>query len=193
MMSTVYTFIAVAPYVAIEIYGVSPPEYGLWFAVPAAASFVGFMLAGRISRAKGNYWMMRAGASVSLAGAVAILACVAAGLWSPAALFLPAMLICHANALSAPNSTAAAIMVRPDIAGAASGLLGFLQLAIAAAFAQTVAMLEDGTPWPPALAILAANALALASYQWIRRHRDARIAAAHDATVAAEATRESST
>jgi DHA1 family bicyclomycin/chloramphenicol resistance-like MFS transporter len=192
MMSTVYTFIAGAPYVAIQVYGATPPEYGLWFAVPALASFVGFMLAGRVSRARGNYWMMRAGATVSLAGAAAILGCVLAGLWTPAALFVPAMLICHANALSAPNSTAAAIMVRPDIAGAASGLLGFLQLAISAAFAQGVAELENGTPWPLAIAIFVANALALVSYQWIRRHRDERIASAHDATVAAEAAKESS-
>jgi MFS transporter, DHA1 family, multidrug resistance protein len=179
MMGTVYLFIAGAPYVAIQVYGMSPPEYGLWFVLPAAASFLGFLLAGRLSEAKGSYWLMRTGALVSLAGALGILVLVAAGEWTPVALFLPAMLVCHANALSAPNSTSAAIMTRPDIAGAASGLLGFLQLAIAAVLAQTVASLENGTPWPLAIAIVASNALALFTYQWIRRQRDRRIATAH--------------
>lgn len=186
MMATVYLFIAGAPYVAIEVYGASPAEYGLWFVLPAAASFVGFMLAGRASQAKGNYWMMRAGALVSLAGALAILALVAAGAWTPLALFVPAMLVCHANALSAPNSTSAAIMLRPDIAGAGSGLLGFLQLAISAVFAQAVAGLANGTPWPLATGIVVSNALALFTYQWIRRHRDRRIATAHAATLSQE-------
>jgi DHA1 family bicyclomycin/chloramphenicol resistance-like MFS transporter len=186
MMTTVYLFIAGAPYVAIQLYGVSPPEYGLWFVLPAAAAFVGFLLAGRLSQAKGGYWMMRSGALVSLVGALGILATVAAGVWTPLALFLPAMLICHANALSAPNSMSAAIMIRPDIAGAASGLLGFLQLAIAALLAQTVAALENGTPWPLAIAIVGSNAAALFTYQWIRRHRDRRIATAHAAAVSQE-------
>ncbi len=186
MMATVYLFIAGAPYVAIQVYGVSPSEYGLWFVLPAAASFLGFLLAGRLSVAKGSYWLMRTGAFVSLAGALGIVAAVAAGAWTPLALFLPAMLVCHANALSAPNSTSAAILVRPDIAGAGSGLLGFLQLAIAAVFAQAVAALENGTPWPLAVAIVVSNALALLTYQWIRRHRDRRIATAHAATLSQE-------
>jgi DHA1 family bicyclomycin/chloramphenicol resistance-like MFS transporter len=186
MVATVYLFIAGAPYVAIQLYGVSPPAYGLWFVLPAAASFLGFLLAGRLAAAKGSYWLMRSGALVSLAGAVGILAAVAAGAWTPLALFVPAMLVCHANALSAPSSTAAAIMTRPDIAGAGSGLLGFLQLAIAAVFAQAVATLENGTPWPLAVAIVVSNALALLTYQWIRRHRDRRIATAHAATLSQE-------
>jgi membrane protein implicated in regulation of membrane protease activity len=65
-------------------------------------------------------------------------------------------------------------------------LLGFLQLAIAAVFAQAVATLENGTPWPLAVAIVVSNALALLTYQWIRRHRDRRIATAHAATLSQE-------
>jgi DHA1 family bicyclomycin/chloramphenicol resistance-like MFS transporter len=186
MMATVYLFIAGAPYVAIQVYGVSPSEYGLWFVLPAVASFLGFLFAGRLASAKGSYWLMRGGALVSLAGALGILALVAAGAWTPLALFVPAMLVCHANALAAPSATSSAILIRPDIAGAASGLLGFLQLATAAVLAQTVAAFENGTPWPLAIGIVTSNALALLTYQRLRRHRDRRIATSHATALSQE-------
>lgn len=167
LMAAVYVFITGAPYVAIELYRVRPSEYGAWFVVPAVASFTGFLIAGRISRRRGQRWMMRAGLTLSLVGAVAVALPVAAGAAHAAALFLPAMLVCFSNALSTPNSTSAAIATRPDIAGAASGLLGFTQLLLSAAATQLVATFENGTAWPLAIAIGVLNVLALLTFRRI--------------------------
>lgn len=167
LMAAVYAFITGAPYVAIQLYDVRPAEYGAWFAVPACASFAGFLIAGRISRRRGNRWMMRTGLALSVAGALAVAAAIALGARSAAGLFVPAMLVCFSNALSTPNSTSAAIATRPDIAGAASGALGFTQLVIAALASQAIATFENGTPWPLAIAIGVLNLLALLTYRRI--------------------------
>ena len=168
MLSSVYVFITGAPYVAMQVLGVRPAQYGLWFMVPAGSSFLGFLVAARLSRRKGQRWMMGAGAVVAIVGALILVALIGAGAWAPLALFLPGALVTFANALSAPNSTTSAIALRPASAGAASGLLGFTQLVMAALFAQGVALLENGTPWPLGGAILLANLAALAAQLWIR-------------------------
>jgi DHA1 family bicyclomycin/chloramphenicol resistance-like MFS transporter len=168
MLSGVYVFITGAPYVAIQVLGVRPAQYGLWFMVPAGASFLGFLAAARLSRRKGQRWMMAAGVVLATLGALILVALVAARAWAPLALFLPGALVTFANALSAPNSTTSAIALRPETAGAASGLLGFTQLVMSAVFAQGVALLENGTPWPLGGAILLACLGALLTQGWIR-------------------------
>ncbi|MCZ8129986.1 MAG: multidrug effflux MFS transporter [Steroidobacteraceae bacterium] len=174
LTSVVYLFIAGAPYVAIELYGLAPAEYGLWFVLPAAASFLGFLSSARFGRRQGSGWMMRTGAALGLASTTGLVALVAAGAWTPLALFVPAMLACYANALATPSSTSVAIAVRPDIAGAASGLLGFTQTVLPAAFIQLLAFVENGTPWPLVTSMLAATLLALGCLARLRRHRPAR-------------------
>lgn len=168
LMAAVYVFITAAPYVAIELYGVRPSAYGAWFVVPAVASFTGFLVAGRISRRRGNRWMMRTGLALSIVGAVAVAAPIALDLRFAAALFLPATLVCFSNALSTPNSTSAAIATRPEVAGAASGLLGFAQLLVSAIASQLVASFGNGTAWPLAIALLVLNALAYRTYRRFR-------------------------
>ena len=167
MLSSVYLFITGAPYVAIRVLGVRPAQYGLWFMLPAGASFLGFLAAARLSRRKGQRWMMAAGVLLATLGALVFVAVIAVGAWTPLALFLPGALVCFANALSAPNSTTSAIALRADTAGAASGLLGFTQLVTAALFSQSVALLENGTPWPLGGAILLACLGALLAQSWI--------------------------
>jgi DHA1 family bicyclomycin/chloramphenicol resistance-like MFS transporter len=77
-----------------------------------------------------------------------------AGVWHPLALFIPGMAIGFANAIAAPSSTIGAISRDPEIAGAASGLFGFLQLVTAAVASQTVAALTGHTPVPLTIVLL---------------------------------------
>ena len=115
--------------------------------------------------------MMRMGAGLAFIGAAALVAMTVAGVTHPLALFLPGMLICGANALSAPNSTSGAIMAAREIAGAASGLLGFIQLLIGAGATQLVAVLADGTGYPFAGTIALLNLSALGILVHILRRR----------------------
>jgi DHA1 family bicyclomycin/chloramphenicol resistance-like MFS transporter len=148
LLSLPFTVISGAPYVGIEIMGLSPSAYGKLFALPAAASFVGFLSAARLTRRWGARRMMRIGLTTATIGASSMLLLFALHVWHPMALFIPAMLVCFSNALAMPASMTAAIAVHPEVAGAASGLLGFVQLAIAALCSELVALFANHTPFP---------------------------------------------
>ena len=169
MMGAVTVFITSAPYVAIEVLGVRPSTYGLLFFLPAFASFLGFFFTARNARRLGGLRMMRMGAGLAFAGSVLLVALVALDVTHPLALFVPGMLVCGANALSAPNSTSGAIISAREVAGAASGMLGFVQLLLGAAMTQLVAEMADGTAYPLVGTILVLNLSALALLGHISR------------------------
>ena len=170
-VSMIYTFVTGAPYVAIDILGVSPARFGLLLFFPAVASFAGFLVAARMTGRLGGQKMMRMGAMIAFAGTLSMAALALAGVWHPLALFIPGMLIGFANAIAAPSSTIGAISRDPSIAGAASGLLGFLQLVTAAASTQLVAALTTHSPVPLTVVLLGLCLVALLALRPIGRIR----------------------
>jgi DHA1 family bicyclomycin/chloramphenicol resistance-like MFS transporter len=171
LVSMVYTFVTGAPYVAIEVLGVSPSRFGLLLFFPAIASFSGFLLAARVTVRYGGQRMMRAGAMVACAGTLSMAALALLHVWHPLALFIPGMAIGFANAIAAPSATIGAISRDPAIAGAASGLLGFLQLVTAAVSTQVVAAFAGHSPVPLAAVLLLLCLAALFALRPIGRIR----------------------
>jgi len=186
MVSMIYTFVTGAPYVAIDVLGVSPSRFGLLLFFPALASFAGFVVAARFTGRIGGQRMMRAGGMIAFAGAISLTVLSLAGVWHPLALFLPGMAIGFANAIAAPSSTIGAISRNPAIAGAASGLLGFLQLVTAAASTQLVAALSAHSPVPLAVVLLTLCLFALLALRQIGKIRLDRGAPADQAEPAGE-------
>jgi MFS transporter, DHA1 family, multidrug resistance protein len=170
LLCAVYAFVTGAPYVAQELLGLSASEYGLWAGVPAAASLLGFAVAARVSRRVGAARMLTAGTSISLVGATTLLASVALLPAQPLALFLPAAIVSFAQSISLPNALAGALGIRPGAAGAASGLMGFLQLALSALVAQGIAVFGGNSAWPIAIAVLGATLCAAVAYARLRAH-----------------------
>jgi DHA1 family bicyclomycin/chloramphenicol resistance-like MFS transporter len=84
-------------------------------------------------------------------------------------MFVPGMLIGFANALATPNSTTAAITRHPEIAGAASGMLGFVHLLVAAAATQLVAFFANHSPVPLAATLMGLCLVMLAALRSIAR------------------------
>jgi DHA1 family bicyclomycin/chloramphenicol resistance-like MFS transporter len=113
--------------------------------------------------------MMRAGAAIAFAGTVSLAALALLDVRHVLALFLPGMAIGFANAIAAPSATIGAISRKPEIAGAASGLLGFLQLVTAAASTQVVAAFTAHSPLPLAVVLLVLCLGALAALRAIGR------------------------
>ena len=165
----IYTFVTGAPYVAIDVLGVSPARFGLLLFFPALASFAGFIVAARWTGRIGGQRMMRTGAMIALAGTVAMAAFAVAGIWHPLAVFVPGMLLGFANAIAAPSSTIGAISREPAMAGAASGLLGFLQLVTAAVATQIVAAFTPHSPVPLSVVLLVLCLIALCALRPISR------------------------
>jgi DHA1 family bicyclomycin/chloramphenicol resistance-like MFS transporter len=163
-ISVFFSFIAGAPYFMINVLGRSATEYGLWFMLVSAAFMAGNLVAGRISTRVGLDRMVLAGSLLGVAGAGLAFALLGSGLWAPLALFGPLMAVALGNGFSVPNAQAGAVSVEPLLAGTASGIAGFSQMFVAALVSQAVGMLQDGTPYPMAVFMVACAALSLAGF-----------------------------
>jgi DHA1 family bicyclomycin/chloramphenicol resistance-like MFS transporter len=159
-----YAFLAAAPFVMMVVMGRGAGEYGLSFMMVPGAYMIGNFMAGRYSARVGTDRMI-------LLGSIGALVCtllmtglmMVGGVWSPWALFLPTAGAAFAQGIAMPNAQAAFVSVAPHIAGAASGLGGFLQMGTAAVVAQIVGSIQDGTPYPMAVGMTLCAAAALAS------------------------------
>ena len=56
--------------------------------------------------------------------------------WEMTTIFLPQLIIGFGNGLLLPTAVAGAVSIRPQVAGTASGMTGFIQMAIGACAAQ---------------------------------------------------------
>ncbi len=163
-LASFFSFAAAAPYVVIVVMERSASAYGLFFIVVSLAYMFGNFIAGRISERVGVERMVLIGSSLAVLATLLCLLCLVLFGWVPWALFGPCILLAIGNGLSVPNAMAGAISVDPRAAGAASGLAGFLQMLIAAVFAQLSGMWQNGTPFPMIGFMIAASALALLSF-----------------------------
>ncbi len=176
-MAVFFSFLAAAPYVMIVVLERPPSEYGLMFILISASFMAGNFLAARVSRRIGIERMIVLGSIGTVVGAVLILLLVPMVYATPWALFMPMMLVAFAQGTSIPNSLAAVISINPEIAGAASGLAGFIQMGTAAIAAQTIGSIQNGTPWPMAIGMAVCAALmlvfALFATHFARRNKQA--------------------
>jgi len=169
LMSMIYTFVTGTPYVVVDVLGISPARLGLLLFFPAVASFAGFLVAARVVNRVGGRRLMQTGALLAFTGASSMAVLSLAGVWHPLALFIPGMLIGFANALATPSSTTAAITRHPAIAGAASGLMGFVHLVVAAGATQLVAFFANHSPVPLAATLMGLCLVSLLALRAIAR------------------------
>lgn len=140
-----FAFLAGGPFVVIEILQRPASEYGLYFVLISGGYMAGNFAASRLSQRLGVDRMIPLGVAVSTAGAVTSVGFLLAGVVTTASVFLPMMVVAVGNGLSQPNGIAGAISVNPRIAGAASGLMGFGQMACGAIFTIVVGILQNQT------------------------------------------------
>jgi DHA1 family bicyclomycin/chloramphenicol resistance-like MFS transporter len=157
-----FGFLGGAPHVVITQMGRSSVELGIWFATGAAGYMVGNFISAKWSPRVGVDPMVTWGVAIGALGAISVVALVGffpdAG---PITIFLPQFITALANGLLLPNSIAGAISIRPQAAGTAAGITGFLQMAVGAAAAQTVShFLEPAATAMPMAIIIAGFAAA---------------------------------
>lgn len=169
-----FAFLGGGPFVASEILGMSPSDYGLYFAIISAGYILGNFLSGRFSRSVGINRMMLTGNLIAVVGMSTSILMFAGGLYHPISLFGPAAFTGIGNGMTLPNANAGIVSVRPHLAGSASGLGGALQIgggAVLAVVAGALLTAESG-PYPLLWAmILSSGAAALATLYviWVAR------------------------
>jgi DHA1 family bicyclomycin/chloramphenicol resistance-like MFS transporter len=108
--------------------------------------------------------MILAGSVMALVSVAAMAVAFAIGFVLPVALFGPMFFIGAGNGLVLPSGIAGAVSVKPDVAGAAAGLSGSVQIGFGALVAPLIGSTLDATAWPLITIMAACSLLALASF-----------------------------
>lgn len=143
-----YAFTAGAPYLLVEAMGETPAAYGTWILFAMGGYTAGNLLASRRSQHLGVDRMILAGSVIGIVATTALVVWVWLGGLTPYALFLPMLVLTFGQGMTQPNGIAGAISVHPHVAGAASGLLGFIQMVVSAVATLLLAAIQAPLAWP---------------------------------------------
>ena len=148
-----FVFLSLSSFVIIDYFGYPPERFGLWFLMVVTGYLSGTLIGGRFSRNQGHRRLVRFGALLCL---VSGLTMAVAGLGEPThalMIMLPMLLFMVGVGITMPQSMAGALADYPQIAGSASGLLGFIQMTLAGGLGVLAGHGHDGTPAAMGLAI----------------------------------------
>lgn len=145
-----FAFLGGAPYVASDVFLMSPAQFGIFTGAPAIGYFLGNWMTGLYASKVGVNRMLLIGAIVTLAGLVLSLSLSYGGLGGPYVFFGCMTLVGLGNGLVIPSGTSGMLSVRPHLAGTAAGLGGSIQILGGAALSALggVVLKEGGTEIP---------------------------------------------
>jgi DHA1 family bicyclomycin/chloramphenicol resistance-like MFS transporter len=166
-----FAWISGASFVLQNLYGLTPFNFGVAFAVGSAGYMGGAIVSARLVMRMGIDGTLGVGAAMLAIGGLGMVATVAFGLKSPFLLVLPVSVYLAGLGMVLPQSIAGAMTPFPDRAGAASSLLGFVQQSGAAMCGALVGWLLGANAWPLAGAVAFMGCATLAIWLATRRIR----------------------
>jgi DHA1 family bicyclomycin/chloramphenicol resistance-like MFS transporter len=166
-----FTWISGLPFVLQDLYGLSPFWFGIAFSAGALGYMTGTSLAARIVDRIGIDLTIGWGVAAMLAGGFLAVATVALDVASAVPLILAMAFYVCGLGLVQPQSTAGAMMPFPDRAGAASSLIGAVQMTFAAIAGIAVGHALDSTAWPLVLPVAGMSCVTFALWALTRRIR----------------------
>lgn len=176
IMAAVFATQAAIPYLLVEVLGGTATEYGLWFGVGCLCYVAGNQFTARWGdRFERRRLIQVSGLGCLGAALLAIVACGLAGLGT-VTLFGPTLVLYFFAAVGIAPVQAEAVAAQPARAGAASGLLTAVQMAVGALTVQGIGLAHDGTARPLLGGLLVCTLAAVALYArvppvrgWLRR------------------------
>ncbi len=169
---TFFSFLGGAPYIVIELMDRGPGEFGLWAMMLAGGYMAGNFVTGRYAQRLGTRRMIQIGTALGVIGGATLVGFAAFGPNVPLALFAPMMVVTFSNGLVMASAISSAVSVRPDLAGAASGLSGAVQIATGAVGTIIVGATHDGTAIPMATIVTVLAIGAFVSFLVAARYHD---------------------
>ncbi|WP_239995716.1 Bcr/CflA family efflux MFS transporter [Nitrincola tibetensis] len=163
-----YLFIGSAPYLVVESLGGTSADYGFWFLTVSLAFLLGSFMSTRLAHQIDLDGLIVIGNGLALLGALLLLFFYCEQGLSLPTLFLPMAIMILGRGLSQPVAQTAAISSGAGSTGAASGMMGFIQLLIGSMVAQSASWLIRFDPFWILAAILLTALLAMAAhfYSW---------------------------
>ncbi|MCA3776333.1 MAG: multidrug effflux MFS transporter [Burkholderia sp.] len=159
---TYYPFIAESSTLFQRQIGVSGPVYAAIFGVTVLGYLIGSSAFARTSRRWSADAVIAVAAAVNLAGAVVLWIGGAVAPMTVTALVVPMFVVMIAVGIAIPACQFAVMQPYTKIAGTASGLFFFIQMAISAACGGVLAWLSDGTAHPMIVVTVGASVAFLA-------------------------------
>lgn len=184
--SGLFAFISGSSFVLIGTVGLSPDLFGIAFGVIVLGYILGSFASARLTRRLGLERMILLGLASALAGALPMAVLAFAAPPNALAIIAPVAVFMAGAGMVLPNAMAAALGPFPQMAGAASALLGFAQMGVAAMVGVLVGQLSDGSARAMAAAIALGCLLALANFLTTRAKAFPKAASPSAADQAAE-------
>jgi DHA1 family bicyclomycin/chloramphenicol resistance-like MFS transporter len=167
-------FFSGGPILLIQVMGVAAELFG-WFTLAWAGNFViGSLVSSRLQGRVRSLLLIPVGQGILTFGAVVMIATALLGYVTPLALVGPLVLMGWGNGLNMPNAMANALSSVPaSRVGAASALLGFVQMMSAALLTLLIGYVSHRTQMNIGLGVAATGIIGLAGW-WMLVRKPAR-------------------
>jgi DHA1 family bicyclomycin/chloramphenicol resistance-like MFS transporter len=170
-----FSFISASSFVFIGLLGLAPNIYGMCFAAVAGGFMVGTFFAGRLTTRLGIDPLVRIGTAVTMAAGSLMIVLMWVGFLSVGSILIPMIAFMVGFGLLHPNAMAGAIGPHASRAGAASALLGFVQLGSAALVGVAVGHTLGNSAMPMVLAIFLSGVACFTAYMSLVRPASQRL------------------
>ena len=166
-----FAFLSGSSFVLIDFLGVEPQYFGLFFACIVTGYIGGNLTAVGLGRSLTPDQILIRGLIVAVAGGSLMAALATAHIYNVWAVILPQSLLMVGVGMVLPQTMAGALANFPSMAGSASALFGFTQMAVAATVGALVGHFHNGTSLVMAGIIATCAIGALGSYLLlVQRH-----------------------
>ncbi|MDA0110026.1 Bcr/CflA family multidrug efflux MFS transporter [Vibrio sp. La 4.2.2] len=159
-----FAFLTAGSFVYIDIYGVTPDQFGYLFGLNIVTMIIMTSINGRMVKKVGLHGMLRFGLSIQLFAGLGLLASgiLDLGVWGTVPFV---MLFIGTLSTIGSNSMGLLLSGYPTMAGTASSLAGTLRFGTGSVIGAIVAMLPGGTVWPM-IALMAICSVLSAALYW---------------------------
>jgi MFS transporter, DHA1 family, multidrug resistance protein len=158
-----FAYMTSLPFVFIELLGFTPDLFGFVFIFTVIGYLMGSTTVSQIALHIDGDYLVLVGTTLMFAGGLVMVGFVLCEWVSAVTIVGPMAVFMFGFGITLPNATAGAISPFPHMAGVASAMLGFFQMAMAAVASIAVAFLYDETALPMAAVICATGILAVLS------------------------------
>jgi DHA1 family bicyclomycin/chloramphenicol resistance-like MFS transporter len=147
------SYISGSPFVFIELYGVPPEQYGLYFGANAIGIITAAQLNRSLARRVDPRRILTVAVTIAFCAGIALLLNASTGFGGFAGILVPLFFFVAMQGFSNPNTTALAMTPHGSVAGSASALLGTVQFTLGALAGSLVGALANRTPIPLAAVV----------------------------------------
>lgn len=165
-----FAYISTSSLLLQEVYGFSPSEFGVVFAICSIGVLIGTQTAGRAANRFGAQWVLAVSTGLLVVSAALIIVLDVAGL-GVAGILPPLVVFAFAFGLSMPCVQTLALAGHASEAGTAASLLGALNMSIAGLVSPIVGLFRIENAVPMGVIMLACGVLATASLWLVVRPR----------------------